>query len=130
MTRTHLAAALALAAAVLAGCGSDPTPAAAPTSAPAASSAAPSATPDGRAACREVGGDLDPARDFDVALNQQAGRLATASSDRDIALAGQQLVDAANGALAEPGPDANLEMMEARLALAKACVEAFGDGPW
>ncbi|WP_327029696.1 hypothetical protein OG989_04020 [Micromonospora sp. NBC_01740] len=124
----HLPAALLLVA-VLAGCGSDPEPAAAPpTSVPAATSAAPSPSADERAGCRAVG-NLG-ATDLDPATNRAAGELAMQSSDANIKQAGVDLIAAANDALAEPGPAANLAIAEAQLDVANACGAAYGDGPW
>lgn len=133
MNRTRLIA-IALAVAVaLAGCGgSKPAAAPSPTSSIAAAPApspSPSSVDDG-AACDAVVAVANEF-EFNPATNQANGRLAAAASDRGIALAGQALVDAANGAIAEPGPDANLDIAEAQLAVAEACADAFGrDGPW
>lgn len=124
----HLTAALLLAAA-LAGCGSDPEPAAAPTTpAPAATSAAPSPTVDDRSGCRAVA-NIGTA-DFDPAKNRDAGELASQASDANIKQAGVDLIKAANDSLAEPGPSSNIAVAQAQLDVAKACAAAFGDGPW
>jgi hypothetical protein len=129
MRRTlHFPAALLLAAAVLAGCGSDPEPAAAPSpSAPAATSAAPSPTVDAKRGCRAVdalNGKTDPT------AYRDAGALAAESSVPGIKQAGIDLISAANGAVAEPGADANLALDRAVLKVAQACADEFGDGPW
>lgn len=52
------------------------------------------------------------------------------SSDANIKQAGVDLIAAANDALAEPGPAANLAIAEAQLDVANACGAAYGDGPW
>lgn len=130
MTRLpHYAAALALAAAVLAGCASDPEPAAAPaTSAPAPTSAAASPTPSandkrGCAAVTKLDGK-------DPTAYRDAGALAAESTVPGIKQAGLDLINAANDASADPGVEANLALDRAALAVAQACADEFGDGPW
>ncbi|MEU5946326.1 hypothetical protein ABZ793_12280 [Micromonospora sp. NPDC047465] len=131
MTRLpHYAAALALAAAVLASCTSDPEPAAAPTtSAPAPTSAAPSPSPsvDDKRGCRAV--DALDGKSEPTAY-RDAGALAAESTVPGIKQAGLDLVNAANDAVAEPGFDANMALDRAVIAVAKACADEFGDGPW
>lgn len=134
MTRTrHLAAGVALAIA-LTGCSDRGEPAAAPAT-PAASSAAPSPTPsptpqNARIACNTLV-DLDIDIEFDPNVNQKIGHDLSAASNPGIQAAGNDLVIAANDALAEPGPAANIAIAKAQIAVAEACAEAFGgDGPW
>ncbi|MGN9802080.1 hypothetical protein [Micromonospora sp. L32] len=128
MRTRHLAAALLLVAA-LAGCSSDkdPGPAAAPAASP--TSASPSPTVDDRAGCRAAA-TAGNAFDFDPASNRAAGQLAAAASVPGIANAGQDLIAAADKVAADPGPDANLDLRGAQLAVAEACAAEFGDGPW
>lgn len=130
MTRLRHLATLTVAAVVLAGCGNDPEPAAAPaTPRPAATSGAPAPTSsvDEKRGCRAF-----------VALDERsaptayrdAGALAAETSVASIKAAGVDLIDAANAAVADPGPASRLALDQASLKMAQACGDEFGNGPW
>ncbi|MEV5819318.1 hypothetical protein AB0L22_09095 [Micromonospora haikouensis] len=144
MIRTHLtlpAAALTLAAA-LTGCSDsgkpapDPSPTAAATTATPARTAASRLPADPvtqelaeRAVCNRIAG-LSGDAQFDAAQNLNYGQQAEALADPRMSRAGRDLVKAAGAAQAAPGPDTNIDLSKAQLAVLDVCGDKYGDGPW
>ncbi|MFF0823075.1 hypothetical protein ACFYUR_22160 [Micromonospora haikouensis] len=128
MIRRLLPAATLALAAALAGCSSGSEPAAAPgssatTATPA--SAAPSPTTDDKRGCHA----LSTAK-RDATAARDAGALAGEASDPAIRQAGIGLINAANDVLGDQTTETMLALDRARLALADACADKYGDGPW
>ena len=117
----------------LAAC-SDSEPEAAPSPTGAATSAAPSSTTDpDRAACHAVSEGPDTPTWQDAIALAEVANLSAHANDAGIASAGDELAETVvrvqSGEL-EAGPEGNLALNKALLALADACGARFGDGPW
>ncbi|MDZ5443793.1 hypothetical protein U2F26_13775 [Micromonospora sp. 4G57] len=127
-------------AATLTACSSGNEPAGSPsrtTAAPAASTVAPStATTEPitdettiRKLCDNIA-NLGNEFKYDAAASLAVGKQAERVADPGFSLAGRDLVKAAGAASAAPGPDTNIDIAQAQLAVLDVCGKLYGDGPW
>lgn len=128
-------------AAALTACSSQSEPTASPshtTAAPATTAAAPTATAGApitdeatiRKLCDNIA-NLGSGFEYDAAASLAVGQQAERVADARFSLAGRDLVKAAGAASAAPGPDTNIDIARAQLAVLDVCGKLYGeDGPW
>lgn len=119
-----------LAAATLAGCGSEPSTAT-PASTPAIT-APTSAVDTNRAACHAISEVNDASEDLNPAFTRPAAMVAMKAQYRRLADAGGQVLEATADVEAadDPRGEPNIALSRAWLEAADSCGDLYGDGPW